>query len=1075
MEVGRRKRTTRNGVVAGSVWESRMKSDEIKGGIKVFNGEEENSEESGDKSLRPKPSPIGVSGKRKTWKSENSDGLQRSPIQIARQRSEINKNLDVQCKELSVSTDGIKKNPVQSKKSRSEQLSVSVDGIERSPIHKMKTRSEESKELNVFVERTERNPNQVRKAKSESQKLIGESDDGFERNLVQLRKVKPEFNKALDESVDTKTKLVSNKSLDGPSKNLDGLGDGTGRNSFELKVTKPESNEAFVESVVAIEKSPVGIDETRSDETCKECGVCEEKVISISLSNMGEVKSAPKLVANDDDDDDDDDEDWDEALDEGIEIEIEKKSFDVKKISIPEQKPKQVVNEEKMLHKVQEKPLPISPIVKKQTTTLVNHSRTHPTPKKTKPIPMSHGFQRSPETQIGFQRISQTHNKLQSLVDLVMWRDVSKSAFVFGIGTFIIIASSYTKDINIRKCKGVIRGDDTNQDYVVGEEEAVWLVKMILPYLNEFLLKFRALFCGDPATTMKLAIMLFVLAKCGSSITIWKMAKLGFFGVFSVPKICSSYFTLITAYGKFWIGQLRDAWESCSHKKAAAFGIFVLVRNLSSVVARIWATFRCYQQSLVRADWVEDEAKCKTTCQVQIGGQRQRRGFQSRQGCDISPRNLCNGILFPLLPAISYTATVVCRRNLTGDHHNSWMSLVNDSPVHSSSSEDFAAFLDAELNSTSDISPDLEDEDEDDDDDEDDSKPNIERVKRRKVEMLESMKDPEGLTPHVEAEESLETSVKKDICTHPGFFRGMCLLCGQVMEDDTAVRFGYIHKDLKLGNDEIARLRNRDLKNLLGHKKLYLVLDLDNTLLNSIRLLDITPNEEYLKSQTDSIEEHVNECHVSRGSLFRLDSMHMMTKLRPFVRTFLKEASNLFEMYIYTMGERSYALEMAKLLDPEKIYFSSRVIAQDDCTQRYQKGLDVVLGQESAVLILDDTEAVSLSELKSDESDTDGALASILTALKQIHSTFFDSELGVNLLERDVRQVMKTMAEQLGAICLTEVDSLVTHVISTDTGTEKSRWAVQEKFLVNPRWIEAANYLWQKQREENFPVNQAKN
>ncbi|CAL5399500.1 unnamed protein product [Camellia sinensis] len=622
MEVGRRKRTTRNGVVAGSVWESRMISDEIKGGIKVFNGEEENSEESGDKRLRPKPSPIGVSGKRKTWKSENSDGLQRSPIQIARQRSEINKNLDVQCKELSVSTDGIKKNPVQSKKSRSEQLSVSVDGIKRSPIHKMKTRSEESKELNVFVERTERNPNQVRKAKSESQKLIGESDDGFERNLVQLRKVKPEFNKALDESVDTKTKLVSNKSLDGPSKKLDGLGDGTGRNSFELKVTKPESNEAFVESVVAIEKSPVGIDETRSDETCKECGVCEEKVISSSLSNMGEVKSAPKLVANDDDDDDD--EDWDEALDEGIEIEIEKKSFDVKKISIPEQKPKQVVNEEKMLHKVQEKPLPISPIVKKQTTTLVNHSRTHLTPKKTKPIPMSHGFQRSPETQTGFQRISQTHNKLQSLVDLVMWRDVSKSAFVFGIGTFIIIASSYTKDINIRK--GVIGGDDTNQDYVVGEEEAVWLVKMILPYLNEFLLKFKALFCGDPATTMK---VIGNHAVCFGKV--WQLhnyledGQIGGFLEYSAYQRYAHripHSSLLTR--KFWIGQLRDAWESCSHKKAVAFGIFALVWNLSSVIARIWAV--CYQQSLVRHDWVEDEAKCETTCQVQIGRQRQRHG-----------------------------------------------------------------------------------------------------------------------------------------------------------------------------------------------------------------------------------------------------------------------------------------------------------------------------------------------------------------------------------------------------------------------------------------------------------------
>ncbi|KAL6973829.1 RNA polymerase II C-terminal domain phosphatase-like 4 [Sarracenia purpurea var. burkii] len=67
-------------------------------------------------------------------------------------------------------------------------------------------------------------------------------------------------------------------------------------------------------------------------------------------------------------------------------------------------------------------------------------------------------------------------------------------------------------------------------------------------------------------------------------------------------------------------------------------------------------------------------------------------------------------------------------------------------------------------------------------------------------------------------------------------------------------------------------------------------------------------------------------------------------------------------------------------------------------------------------------------------------------------------------------------AEQLGAICSTEVNPSVTHVVATDARTEKSRWAVQEKkFLVHPRWIEAANYFWQKQLEENFPVNQTKN
>ncbi|KAH6762420.1 hypothetical protein C2S52_019853 [Perilla frutescens var. hirtella] len=98
------------------------------------------------------------------------------------------------------------------------------------------------------------------------------------------------------------------------------------------------------------------------------------------------------------------------------------------------------------------------------------------------------------------------------------------------------------------------------------------------------------------------------------------------------------------------------------------------------------------------------------------------------------------------------------------------------------------------------------------------------------------------------------------------------------------------------------------------------------------------------------------------------------------------------------MGERPYALDK---------YFHSRIIAQSDCTHKYQKGLDIVLGKESAVLILDDTctEAnlgfnySSLSQLRTDE----GALPTVLKILQQIHSLFFDKD---NLEERDVRQVI---------------------------------------------------------------------
>lgn len=126
---------------AGSVWETRMKLDEFKGGIKVFNANNPSPEENAqivcttdggaspvnnseaigpvDKGVGAKQSPVrGGSGsaKRKTWKS---DGLEGSPIQIGRQRSEVCKNLDDKFKESTVSADGnAKKSPVQVKKTR---------------------------------------------------------------------------------------------------------------------------------------------------------------------------------------------------------------------------------------------------------------------------------------------------------------------------------------------------------------------------------------------------------------------------------------------------------------------------------------------------------------------------------------------------------------------------------------------------------------------------------------------------------------------------------------------------------------------------------------------------------------------------------------------------------------------------------------------------------------------------------------------------------------------------------------------------------------------------------------------
>ncbi|KAL2502215.1 Reticulon-like protein B21 [Forsythia ovata] len=545
MDVGSTSRRRGSAPKAGSVWESRMKSDQVKGGIKVYDATQENSDENKISTevqvdvqvnmTKPKRSPVGVSGKRKTWKSESFEG---SPLQIARQRSE----LDEQCKELSVSVDGngIKKSPVQVKKTRSGVLSQSGDAIEKnsSQLRKVKSDSNESKKS---------------EGNSELKNVKSESSDGNVKNSLQLQLVKAK----------TSVAKKPNDKID-----LDGSSEGT-------------------------EKNPIGI-----DQDCKDLVVCEEKAITSISSNV-------KTPSDDDFVDGEEEEKWDEG-----EEQIDEEN-DIKEITVQESNPK----------KLQALAVPLSPIMKKQATPAVNHAmKIHTSPTKTKPI--SDHFQRTPRS----------HSKLQSFVDLVMWRDVSKSSFIFGIGTFVIISSSYTKDLNISFISvvsylGLVylaaiflfrslisRGEiDTSEDYVVGEEEAIWLLKLILPYINEFLLKIRALFSGDPATTMKLAVLLFVLARCGSSITIWKMAKLGFFGVFIVPKVCSSYSTQLTAYGTFWIRRFRDAWESCSHKKAVGFAIFTLVWNLSSMVARIWAVFvlfvafKYYQHSLMNNEWVVEE------------------------------------------------------------------------------------------------------------------------------------------------------------------------------------------------------------------------------------------------------------------------------------------------------------------------------------------------------------------------------------------------------------------------------------------------------------------------------------
>ena len=62
--------------------------------------------------------------------------------------------------------------------------------------------------------------------------------------------------------------------------------------------------------------------------------------------------------------------------------------------------------------------------------------------------------------------------------------------------------------------------------------------------------------------------------------------------------------------------------------------------------------------------------------------------------------------------------------------------------------------------------------------------------------------------------------------------------------------------------------------------------------------------------------------------LYCLLHMAMWTKLRPGLRPFLALLRPLYEMAIYTHGDRPYAAEMARLIDPQGTLFGGRVISQ---------------------------------------------------------------------------------------------------------------------------------------------------
>jgi FCP1-like phosphatase family protein len=86
-----------------------------------------------------------------------------------------------------------------------------------------------------------------------------------------------------------------------------------------------------------------------------------------------------------------------------------------------------------------------------------------------------------------------------------------------------------------------------------------------------------------------------------------------------------------------------------------------------------------------------------------------------------------------------------------------------------------------------------------------------------------------------------------------------------------------------------------------------------------------------------------------------LPQQHVV-KLRPGLETFLKQASSIYDLFIYTHGTRLYAEQIAKIIDPDDAYFHHRIVARTDTPDMGHKSLKLLFPScdDSMIMVLDD-------------------------------------------------------------------------------------------------------------------------
>lgn len=208
-------------------------------------------------------------------------------------------------------------------------------------------------------------------------------------------------------------------------------------------------------------------------------------------------------------------------------------------------------------------------------------------------------------------------------------------------------------------------------------------------------------------------------------------------------------------------------------------------------------------------------------------------------------------------------------------------------------------------------------------------------------------------------------------CNHDIIYGSLCTMCGKEVDEIeqqaiNGANLAISHTDVNLKVSRKAAIDiGQDIKQRLRKdKKLVLVVDLDQTVIHCG--VDPTigewkrdpnnPNYETLKDvKLFALEEEPIVPFMYMGPKPPLRKCWYYVKVRPGLKEFFEKIASLFEMHIYTMATRAYALEIAKIIDPDGSLFGDRILSRDENGSMTQKSLQRLFpSDQSMVVIIDD-------------------------------------------------------------------------------------------------------------------------